>query len=405
MPPYDKYTPQQKLIIARMSACKKFPYFTTALLSLIPEERPGLNTMGVTSSMLLYWDPEWFGKQTLDDAHAHSVDEAANCRIWNLAGDAEINDDLVGIFVADEWVLPKHFGGVNGRTAEEYYQILKEEFAKNKEKMKKAGGCCGSGAGHALEGEKPEGKGDGGGGNKDKGAAGGDAEGDSGRSLAEVSRIRRQTATEIGEHAASGRGSVPGGWKRWADETTKPPKVRWQDKLARATRHAIAFRTGAVDMTYRKPSRRQGGIGYGPGRPMLAALHAPKPNVMVVTDTSGSMGETELTAALREARGILLAAGGQITFGACDASMHGMRKVSNWAELPKLLLGGGGTSFIPIFEAWKKLQVKPGVIVVITDGDGDAPAEAPQGCKVVWLLTGPYARKPCEWGTHIFVKD
>lgn len=421
---YDRFSPTDKLATARFAARQRFPYFTTALLSLIPKDAPDLGTVAVTADFQLLVDWKAFATWPLDEAVASLVHEVshvlrdhhARCKamgadpkLWNKAADAEINDDLVAAFPAvvvppsqcphgRGFILPSMFGQPDGLTSEAYYRELRqqEEAGKDRddgtEKEDKPGagrGWCGSGAGRPVPGE-PE-----------KGQAG--EEGSGGRSEAEVNRIRKAVANAMRDAEAKGRGSVPEGWLRWAESVVTPPKVRWQDKLARAARTSIAFRKGAVDSTFNRPSRRQGGLGYGMGKPLMPALHAPIPDVDIWVDTSGSMGTAELTIALREARGVLLQAGARVRFGACDSEVHGLKEVKNWQELPKLLLGGGGTSFRPIFEAVEKSKRKPSVVIVITDGDGDAPAEEPAGVKTIWLLTGRHAHVPCSWGTVIMV--
>jgi predicted metal-dependent peptidase len=219
-----------------------------------------------------------------------------------------------------------------------------------------------------------------------------------------VERVRKQVAEAVKQAAQKGQGSVPGGWARWADETLEPAKVRWQDKLSRSVRNAMAYRAGAVDTTYKKLSRRQWGCGVGAGKPMMAALHAPKPNIAVVVDTSGSMGDAEVMVALREGKGIMDAAGAKVTFVACDARVHSLKVVRDWKEMAALLKGGGGTDFRPAFEALAKSTPRPDIIVFVTDGHGTAPAVAPMGVKVIWVLVGQGTRKPATWGDVVEVE-
>ena len=150
-------------------------------------------------------------------------------------------------------------------------------------------GQCGSCAGNAVDGE-PEG---------DESAEAG------GRSEADVENIRRVTAESVRDQGSKGRGFVPSGISRWAEEVLGTPKIAWQTLLARATRNAIAYRPGAVDYRYSKVSRRQAAVGFGPGRPIMPALISPVPRVALVLDTSGSMGTEDIKAGLTEATGVL----------------------------------------------------------------------------------------------------
>jgi predicted metal-dependent peptidase len=129
-------------------------------------------------------------------------------------------------------------------------------------------------------------------------------------------------------------------------------------------------------------------------------------------DTSGSMGAEELGSALGETTGVLRACGGDITFLACDAQVHEAKQVSNPKELAKLLKGGGGTSFRPVFDyVSQRMKEKPSLIIGITDGCGDVQAECPvPGADVIWVLCGPYAQRPIfagkgSWGEFIWLDE
>lgn len=123
-------------------------------------------------------------------------------------------------------------------------------------------------------------------------------------SAADGDLLRRQVARDIVAHAAAtGRGTVPGGWARWADGTLAPAVVPWTRVLRATVRRVLADRAGLVDYTYRRPSRRQHGPVIRP------AMRAPSLAVSIVIDTSGSMGQGDLDAAMSEVVGVLSASG------------------------------------------------------------------------------------------------
>lgn len=428
---YKRMSPRDKLSTARLKARQDSPYFASALLGLIPREAPGLGTLGVTEKMLLMWDPvaiqdwplaelsatlEHEVMHVLRNHHARArrlgvIDDQGRpidpdlAKLWNLAGDAELNDDFEvtrpALFVEPRVsFLPKHVGMENGLLAESYYDELRNKSQQSKKlggegKGRARAGRCGSCAGNPNEGEPRQGVGLG---KEQKPSAG------EGRSEAEVDRIRKQVARDVQDHAAKGRGNIPGGWLRWAEEALSPPKIDWRTKLQRLVRAGVAWRAGQVDLHHDRTSRRQWGIGIGPGRPIIPALRAPEPLVAVACDTSGSMSEAEIHASLSEVSGILATTNARVTFLACDAVVHTVAEVRTINDLKKHFKGGGGTDFVPIFEAIAKMprHKRPAVVVVCTDGDGPAPAHEPPGIKTVWVLTGAHARKPCEWGTHVF---
>lgn len=275
--------------------------------------------------------------------------------------------------------FPSSFGEENGKTAEEYYNALRKK-AKIVT-VSPGAGWCGSGAGKELPNEPTGG----------------------GRSEADINLVRQGVADALNKIPAKDRGTVPADWLRWAESQLKPVTVPWQRKLARVCRAAIAYKAGMTDYHYGKLSRRQSGMGIGPGKPILPVLRSPTPNVAVAVDTSGSMGESELLDAISETKGILQAAGSRVTFLACDSEVHSTKAISDWKQIKNLLKGGGGTDFHPIFDAIDKLPHRPDILVLATDGFGPAPATAPRGMHVIWLLIGPGAKAPVTWGESVTV--
>lgn len=388
--------PEQKLAAARHIVRKRAPYFQSALLGLIPRKAPGLGTIGVTDSMILLWDPDAVAAWSIEALAGGLVHEVCHVlrrhgerckthgydkRLWNYAGDRAINDDLVrtGWKLPNDCLLPNQIGMADGLTEEAYYHAERqknEESGEDDDRPRVGNGWCGSGAGREVPGEPAD-----------------------GRSKADIGRIRSTVAAAIS--SSKSRGNVPAGLLRWAQEELAPPKVRWQDKLARACRAAVAYKAGAVDYRYERPSRRQAGVGFGKGKPILPALRAPIPEVAVAVDTSGSMGQKELALAIAETAGILRAAGTPVTFLAGDAAVHAVAKIGDWRRLKDLMKGGGGTDFAPIVEGIAKLRPRPSVAVIITDGYGPAPEKPPAGTNVIWLLVGQGCKKPSTWGEEI----
>jgi predicted metal-dependent peptidase len=219
-----------------------------------------------------------------------------------------------------------------------------------------------------------------------------------------MGRIARQVASAIKELATTGRGNVPAFLCRWAEELMKPSEVPWEQELAMVTRHACAWRENAADHRYDAPSRRQAGIGYGPGKPILPRLRMPMPDVHVIFDTSGSMGTDELSQGGVEVNAILRAVGANITLCTCDAAVTGITKVRTIKDALKSLKGGGGTDMRPAFDAIMKTRPRPQVIVCLTDLHIGDPGVQPQGVKVIWVGVGKYQGPDPAWGRTIRIK-
>ena len=364
----------EKLQAARVWAVRQQPYLAIALHSLQVRWVEGCGTFGVDQHWRMYVDParveEWdvpeIGGVLLHEvwhllrdhhARADASEVTDETRLqWNIAADAEINDDLVeaGVRLPGNPVLPRDLSKPNGLMAEEYF-VGARELALDCD--------CGSGA-DAVEREHEDG-------------APGDAS--PGLSPTQSELVRVACAREIDE-AARTRGNVPAGWQRWARERLTS-KVDWRTVLAAQVRRALATTSGAVDYTWSRPSRR-------PARGVvLPSLRRPVPSVAVVVDTSASVGDTMLAQALAEIDGALSSAGarrGDVTVLSCDAAVHAQQRVRSATQVR--LPGGGGTDMRVGIAAATALRPRPDAVIVLTDGDTPWPDAKPRAALVVGLL-------------------
>jgi predicted metal-dependent peptidase len=209
--------------------------------------------------------------------------------------------------------------------------------------------------------------------------------------------LRRLVAQACLAHARQ-IGDVPAGMLRWADEVLTP-KVDWRRALAGELRKAVADTAGAVDYSYRRPSRRASAAGSV----VLPALRRPVPEVAVVCDTSGSMIDDMLAASLAEVEGLLGALGlaRQLRVLACDTAVAPARRVTSARQVE--LVGGGGTDMGAGIEAAAALRPRPAVTVVLTDGLTPWPDEPPRGMRVVVGLIGDEAPEPPPWARSVAI--
>src|SRR5205823_3967100 len=180
---------------------------------------------------------------------------------------------------------------------------------------------------------------------------------------ADASMTRRLVAQAVREHASRrSRGQLPAGWRRWADQTLAGPTIPWRRVLAAAVRRAIAHVAGCHDYSYSRPGRRR------IPRIVTPAMRRPQVAVAVVIDTSGSMGQSELNAALAEVKGVISAAGigpTGLAVLACDAAVGAKTRVRRVEDVQ--LVGGGGTDMRVGIAAAETRRPRPDVIVVLTD--------------------------------------
>jgi predicted metal-dependent peptidase len=400
--------------LARLRALDMAPYCAHALLALRPVAAPGLGTFAIDAWWRLYMDPAMLdGPQAWPPADAAGVllhetwhalrDHAGRCDAlpqppgrlaWNLAADAEINDDLIAAAVPlpAGVVTPASLGQPDGRVAEEYYAALRDPAARDLLAGCDDGGPgCGSGAGSgAVPGELP--------------AADATLEdgGSAGIGRADADLVRRRVAEDItagvGAGIGKGRGTMPAGLDRWASRVLAPPVIAWSTVLRSAVRRAVASQAGRTDYSYARPSRRR-----VPGI-VKPSMRGPAVRAAVVVDTSGSMGQSDLDAALSEIAGVLRSTGidrDHVSVLCCDAEASQARRVRSVSDVR--LTGGGGTDMRVGITAALAARPAPHVVVVLTDGDTPWPGK-PTAARLVCAVISdmpPYGTPP--WATTVHV--
>lgn len=414
-----------RLCVAREWAAAAQPYLSATLYALQPhcvpdgtfEEIAPLGTLGVTDRGVLFYEPRALARWTeaeiaavlVHEVHHLVREHGARCagrepRLWNVAGDLEINDDLRALRVPQELggvALPLPKGGLfperyklpPGLMAEAYYEILRVNRPPPDGDPVPGGGACGSASGAPLPGEPQPGA-----------HPGSLANAPPGLSDDELRAVVKITQGAI-EAAAKGRapGDVPAGLRRWVDEALRPPRVDWRSALRRLVSRSVLVRPGANEVRYTRMNRKQAGVGVGVGAPVLPGSVRVVPRVLVAIDTSGSMGAAELHAGLSEVRGVLRALDAPVRVVSCDCEVHEEGSAETVEQVAQLLRGGGGTSFLPVFDMIAASPQRPELVVFVTDGDGPAPAIPPHGVRVIWLLVGKHARVPAPWGKVIQV--
>jgi predicted metal-dependent peptidase len=393
--------------LARLRAADQMPYFARALFAVVPLAAPGLGTFAVDAHWRLYMDPEllagaaaWAagtaGGVLLHEAnhllrqHAARADALPQPRVhlaWNLAGDAEINDDLIaaGAPLPAGVVTPGSLGLPDRQVAEDYYAALARDPGTLSGLDDGGPGCGSGGGGPSAPGELPA---------ESSGVTGG---GGTGLSDAEADLIRRLVAADI-KHCGGGRGTVPAGLDRWADGVLAPPVISWSRVLRAAIRRAIADQAGRTDYTYARPARRR-----LPGiiRP---AMRGPSVVVSVVVDTSGSMSQADLDAALSEIAGVLTATGiarDKVTVLACDAAASQPRRVRTVRDVR--LAGGGGTDMTIGIAAACRARPTPHVVIVLTDGDTPWPASPVAGVLVCAIISPAPPQDTPPWAVTVHI--
>lgn len=418
---------EQARTIFRVRAAYMMPVLTRAGLVWAP-----VGTAGVSKGNRLFFDPRCAvkfataeGVETIAGVLAHECLHITlkhmlrrgnrDARRWNIAADLYIN----GLLVSAGWELPScgvfpetgskkypatKFNGAGGEltipaglTAEEIYDLLPSDAQRSE--PQESGPCdgeCGSGSGgEEMEGEPQEG---------DTDAHGGKIED---VTESEIEAARDAVARKVAESAAKEAGTLAGALSVWAGKRIAPPVASWSAILRRKG-SAVIQRAGGSRKTYRRPHRRAACMGSHPRNPIRASYERTTARVWYAVDTSGSMSQEDHAHAV----GNLLAvagAAGDVYVLACDSQVQGepiklpKSRTQALALVEKMLKGGGGTDFRPIFAQAEAATGKerPDLVVVATDGYGPAPESA--SVPTVWLCT-PGGRAPAVWGETIKIE-
>jgi predicted metal-dependent peptidase len=187
------------------------------------------------------------------------------------------------------------------------------------------------------------------------------------------------TAVAAGIAAAKAMGKLPAELQRALTDTLAP-KVDWREHI----KSLFARKVGSGTFDWSRPDRRlitrdiyaPGRSGYGAG------------TVVVGIDTSGSVGSKELDMFMAEVSGILEdIRPKRLVMIWCDAKVHRIDECEDISDLNTIrhkgAPGGGGTSFIPVFDAINKEGLEPEALVYLTDGLGSFPNVAPS-YPVIW---------------------
>ena len=378
------------LAASRLWAATRFPYLATGVFGATVIAEPDSGTVSVDESWRMHADPELVAEWTpaqLGSVLVHHVchllrthgERARAASVgpddtsaWLRAADAEINDDLVpaGLDLPGQPILPRHLGFGDGLLAEQYYAPGARTGARMARWLNCGGGADGQPDGCECPGGLPD---------------------------WQSELLRRQVAHDVIAHAKQA-GNVPAGMLRWAEQTLSP-RVDWRRQLATELRRAVSEVSGAVDYSYRRPSRRSSVSGDV----ILPALRRPVPEIAVVCDTSGSMSDDLLAMALAEVEGLVRALGRarQLRVLACDTAVAAAQRVSSARQVS--LTGGGGTDMGAGIRAAGELRPRPAVCVVLTDGHTPWPAGPPKGMRIVVGLLGEKAPEAPSWTREIRV--
>ncbi|MEW7978976.1 MAG: hypothetical protein G8D28_05720 [gamma proteobacterium symbiont of Phacoides pectinatus] len=399
---------ETKLAAARTKLILDKPFLGALVLRLPMEAAdPQWCRTTATDARKFYYNPEYIDALTLDETQFMLAHEALHCalshfarrqhrqkHLWDLACDFAINPLLVedGLKAPPQSLMLDTFCEM---TAEEIYPYLEDHKEKETldthayDRDSEGGGSGGSGQDLKRDREPPPQNG------QPTPPVQGRTDGAGAPTPQPLTPDERETLSVQWQQRMAGAaqqamqaGKLGGSLARIIDHLLQP-QLPWRNLLA----HYLSP-SARDDYSYMRPSRREGHF-------ILTSLRSHQIDLVVAIDTSGSIKAREFGEFLAEINALKGQLRARVTLLACDAALaDGAPWVYEpWEEivLPGALQGGGGTSFIPVFDWVERQGMRPATLVYFTDGEGAFPA-TPPGYPVLWLIKG---KQPVPWGQRI----
>lgn len=199
-----------------------------------------------------------------------------------------------------------------------------------------------------------------------------------------MSDMDHKEATARAAAVAKGQGKMPAGYQKMVDEILEHT-VPWQDHV----RLTMTGRIGTARETWTKVNRRR--IALNPMVCLPGRRGYGCDTIVVGLDTSGSIYcDAKLLAVFFAELGGIIAdiSPKNLIIVQCDAKVHQVDEVRSLDEVQMVrergAKGGGGTSFVPVFDWVREQGIRPDMVVYLTDGYGTFP-ENP-GYPVLWAM-------------------
>jgi len=376
------------------------PFFGNILLSQIYEECNTLphKTMGVTGKKLLYDADFVVGLDSISELKGVLIHEVLHLALdhlsrlqmrdpetWNMAIDYVAN--LIVTRLPDV-LLPK--GGLldwnyDGMSAEEVYDILIKEIEENKKSKSSDDGSSDDGSSD-----------DGSSKSKDAGDKVGFRDYHGEVSEEESKQIKKIMVSSYEALTSQEKGDVPGSLVSIINQL-KEPKVDWRQFI----RSTIVDIFNKLDFSMSRGNRHFLHMGYW----FPSLVGEENKLIIIAVDTSGSVSDSLLEDFASETAALLELSDKTLVMS-CDADIQEVVETSKYSDLLKeaRFSGRGGTSFDPVFNKIRELELTPDVLVYLTDGYANYPSVEPH-YPVIWGIGKGGRRDDAPFGITLQIGD
>jgi predicted metal-dependent peptidase len=403
------FTPQQKMVKARINLLRKNPFFAhlSFYLRLEETEDPAKTngTCGVDFRGNLYFHPAYIAGCSDDDAMflmAHEVGHLALQHLfrkgsrehiaWNIACDFAINGLLLqnGFNLKEGSLVKSDFINLS---AEQIYDKLPKEIKKPNSKIKikifVKNNYDGEQTDKHIFGEpndkftsdKKSDKQDNGSGSIQKAITD--------KELKDISDTWKKRIVEA-SIIAKQRGDISSGMERLIDNILET-KHNWKHILYKYITKEIPY-----DYTWSYPSKRSVSLGI-----YLPSILKENIDLIVSVDTSGSITKEEITEFITEINEIMKRFTSiKITLLICDCKILDVIKMDKNFDLSSIKIKGyGGTNHRPVYEWIKENMPNSKLLINFTDGFTVFPES--ETIKTIWVITKNGTIKDIPFGEVI----
>jgi predicted metal-dependent peptidase len=321
--------------------------------------------------------------------------------IWNFANDYIVNYTLVNSIVKNKNAEMPSVGLYNEKytdefTSEEIYRFLEDEYKKNPKifiNMKTLDQ-------HLELGEDSK---DGSGkSNPDPGSETGYdyTQHAPVYSEEELEKIRQEMKAALISSSQVNTGRLPLGVERMIEQMVKP-SISWRELLINSIQ--TCFRD---DYTFEKPSRRSWVSGcIFPSQKNMETI-----DICISLDTSGSIGDKKFAAFLSEVQEIIrLYQDYRLHIWCIDAEIfnHQVFTPENSDEIYSYkAFGGGGNNFPLNWQHMEKMDLKPELFVIFSDGYPCGSWGVPDYCPTIFVIANEWDKKiEAPFGRTVYMDD
>ena len=192
------------------------------------------------------------------------------------------------------------------------------------------------------------------------------------------------------------KGDVPGSLVSIINQL-KEPKVDWRQFI----RSTIVDIFNKLDFSMSRGNRHFLHMGYW----FPSLVGEENKLIIIAVDTSGSVSDSLLEDFASETAALLELSDKTLVMS-CDADIQEVVETSKYSDLLKeaRFSGRGGTSFDPVFNKIRELELTPDVLVYLTDGYANYPSVEPH-YPVIWGIGKGGRRDDAPFGITLQIGD